>query len=301
LMFGIKKLETDVFVPSTVVTALAESVPKCMIPRWFNYFMALWSDRIQHECKGRNLFLPVAVGGMGHVRPPEVSNSFSPYQMEVARRIMAARQMDSFQYGPVKDPEPFPVPDSTASFPWDQRVANHDWDFDPALELERSFTARIARSSKSGEVPEYFVEEFCTRCQIGRAHGSCKCGSRAACEWSYWESVEVPCQCLSTPWEYEACGHRPEMGEVFFCDCCDVDRRRSIWRVIARRPEVDFESLSRPTQCSTAQRGRVGRVHEPMICTWAGQSVNHSGKFAALLYLKSKSAFEARSAISKAS
>jgi len=65
LFHGIMKLETDVFKPSHVVTALFEHVPRRSLPAATKLWFEKWGPQITRECQGRNLFLPVALNGMG--------------------------------------------------------------------------------------------------------------------------------------------------------------------------------------------------------------------------------------------
>lgn len=71
LFFGQKKLATDEFVPSEVVTAVLDS---CLTARMEHDVMATFTRRWKRELKqqlaGRNLFVPVVLGGCGH-RPPQ--------------------------------------------------------------------------------------------------------------------------------------------------------------------------------------------------------------------------------------
>lgn len=71
LFFGQKKLATDDFVPSEVVTAVLDS---CLNARMehdvMSSFIRRWRGELATQLAGRNLFIPVVLGGCGH-RPPQ--------------------------------------------------------------------------------------------------------------------------------------------------------------------------------------------------------------------------------------
>jgi hypothetical protein len=76
LFFGQKKLASDEFVPSEVVTTILDSCYNAFMEHdVMSTFIRRWKGELKTQLAGRNLFVPVVLGGCGHRRPQDLLNT----------------------------------------------------------------------------------------------------------------------------------------------------------------------------------------------------------------------------------
>jgi hypothetical protein len=192
LLYGLKKLREDAFNPATVVTALFESVPLYCQSAVISTFLKYHVSELRRACAGRNLFLPVAVGGMGQVKPPAWEDCrLTDFQRRLAEHFVSTQVNNCFEFGPQLPSE---QPLNPSSFGWDQ-VESAAWKPDLVADELLSFSKKYTFRRLSSLGTE--VSRVCPRCLRDTTQTHCVCGWKMrTCPYEVQKTrtVERPCR-----------------------------------------------------------------------------------------------------------
>jgi hypothetical protein len=264
LMFGIKKLKQDEFRPSLVVSALFESVPHWVEPRAIACFLRQWGPTLKAELDGRNLFLPVALNGMGQVAPPSWGWSVTAGQLAVAHRLMTTQPALDFSWGPQWPSVNVPV---ACANPWD--VPTAPWDAG-SIEHELAIFNKRHGFRLLREVDRSDVERVCCnkKDHFGRESSVHQCGF---CPNGSWQTPQVrddPYGDLG--WDAPKKAGAPR----YLCTC----HPHVLWLTSGPPPQVwisasELKACARPTHVSGLLRPETGgeRARPRRIETWSGR------------------------------
>jgi len=293
LLHGIMKLSTDVFKPSHVVSALFDHVPAKCMERAIGFYLMRWGKTIEEECAGRNLFLPVALNGLGQVPPPGWKWFISDRQAMVAAHLMRTQPFASWAAGP-QWPGPSREEPATSQ-PWDQPVAALS-----AGSLEEELAQFQAREGyrvsqaifRHRRVAWCCGEERTSDCPCGKVLADCpaaapcirkvarQCDCISPAERAWERLPDAACHVKeTTSWRDDCCHPKWRIEAVWHCDCHGESMP---WRR-STRPEPplvfsmdEIKSAVRPTTVYFRQHHEsAGRRHKPSVLTW--RSVDHAG------------------------
>jgi hypothetical protein len=102
LLFGIKKIRGDAFRPEMVYSAFVETVDRHYADRAIGNFFSMWREEIDRACQGRNLFVPVRLGGMGQNPGDHTKWFVSEYQRELAALMASLQPFRDLAFGPAR-------------------------------------------------------------------------------------------------------------------------------------------------------------------------------------------------------
>jgi hypothetical protein len=184
LLYGVKKLPSDQFCPSQIITALFETVPYRSMQATIALFLSRWKNRLLLETQGRNLFLPVSLGGFGQDAPVGWEWTVTPYQMGMADYLVGLQPCCDFVFGPPRT-ETSHLRERGNGLPWDivtTLVRNTKY-VDPAVFENEQFRLRYCQKTirEFGRMKEVSLV-FCPgrpRAPCGKAvfPGEICCGS----------------------------------------------------------------------------------------------------------------------------
>jgi hypothetical protein len=264
LFFGIMKLPTDAFKPSHIVTALFDHVPAKAMEKAKLHFLDRWKGQIDAECQGRNLFLPVALNGMGQTAPPGWEWFVTPKQAFVADHLMRTQPYLSWAAGPQWPGPPRDTPKT--KIPWDLPTAS--WDAGTLEEELAQFKKRYGLRI----LEALFKRRRAAFCCGSERKGDCECGAwYGDCPESRPRITQAVCSCLSV--EEQAwlrigvetaplpCQHKRKVAVRWECPC---HGRSMEWRVVDKPvAPVDYDlirSAVRPTLTYMAAPDRAGHL-----------------------------------------
>jgi len=263
LLFGIKKLESERFCPAEVISALFETCDFSWQERVIKLFLSKHGEQLDRDLAGRNLFLPISLGGMGQEKPALWVNTIDSQQRAVATRLYHGTPNLDYSFGPKLGGI---APDPPAqSFPWDLPTAVPFLEFgdrpvwNQPMQSLNSYMSRV-KYNRGCPTKVRVREVMCpkghwysgTHCR----HWSWRtgvCGLQGAvCPRAryVWEQSEFcPYNCIS-PTE-RLLGERCECGGAVkrpiprrICDC--HGRLSEIRHVTHDRAPPDLEALSAP-------------------------------------------------------
>jgi hypothetical protein len=225
LMHGIMKLSTDEFRPSHIVTALFETIPQKSRARAVAFFLARWGRKLEAECAGRSLFLPVALNGLGQEAPPEWEWYLTARQRTVASHLMRSQPNYRWDFGPQ-----LPGPRqrfNVQTTPWDLPSAPLDAD---TLDAELAVFRKREGYRVSRALVKWHREPFCCgefRTGLGRCPVCQKLEFDCPEGRLQMRRVRGVCVCddCRDPWtgaaHRETCSWRPKDRVVtsWHCDC----------------------------------------------------------------------------------
>lgn len=275
LILGKKKLETDIFRASEVVTAAFEGLPFEWSRRLVPIFLHLHGSKIDSELSTesghrRSLFLPCSLGGMGQVPPPTWRYSFTDEQIAVADRHYYGSPFLSWDFGPLRGHQ-LPKnaggetrrwePPRSIMNPWEglsQWMVEHTFDervkFVSGSYVDRKVFAwecpvphcpsRLLREGNLGSAPCEcgFVPHFCTSHEPELQY-SWKCDSPWPADEDFYPGIQ-PCD---TRWGECRCGPdhcRLTVKQVSVCYCLGhrFERLNTI-SISSKRKPVDYNSF----------------------------------------------------------
>jgi hypothetical protein len=273
LFFGIMKLSTDSFKPSHIITALFDHVPYRCLEKAKLHFLDRWGSQIEAECQGRNLFLPVALNGMGQTAPSGWDWFITPRQAFVADHLMRTQPYLSWVAGP-QWPGP-PRETVKTKIPWDLPTASHEAGTleEELAQFQKRYGLRVLDALfKRRRAAFCCGEERVTDCACGAHYGDCpesrprvtmepcSCVSAEEAAWLRIgvETTQLPCQ------------HPPKARVRWECPCHGKSME---WRKVDRPvAHVDWDlirSAVRPTLTYMAAPDRSGtRRHLKRAVTW---------------------------------
>jgi len=294
LLHGIMKLSTDEFKPSHVVTALFDQVPTKCRARAVAFYLATWGEKIREECAGRNLFLPVALNGMGQTPPDEWEWHITEKQAAVAYHLMKTQPYLSWDFGP-QWPSP-PVSAHGSSQPWDQAVASRDagsleeelaqFRKREGFRVSRALMQRNREAWCCGEVRE----SDCPSC--GRQFGYCDQAQphvemqTTTCRCDWFDGIWDRAREQRGPMEADEaggplpCPHRRKKAVVTWsCPCHGVSME---WRTVERKVKqtpisrTALKSAVRPTLTYRRHHEADGEPRlPPRAVTWGADPSNY--------------------------
>jgi len=275
LLFGFKKLQGDYFAPSQVVGALFETVPY----RWQDSFIALFlskhGKKLTRECGGRNLFVPVAWGGLGQEPPAKWKWHVTENQVAIAERLLAANAFVTPAFGPVRPIPPAPAPKSA---PWNQ-VEAVSWYREQQDKSLDEFSKKYSLKDVHSLMEARYVACRCGLEVPGAKHGSrCDCG-KPVILCTFAEKKSPPgrcCYCGTAPWgDIDDClgtGLRCVMAVPDPLDWCACHGYNSTRGVRSRKFAISAEevrALSRGAAQYERQRPTISGWLRPPACkTW---------------------------------
>jgi len=267
------KLASDKFKPSHIISALFDHVPRQCMEKTRLHFLDRWGKQIEEECQGRNLFLPVALNGMGQTAPPGWEWYISPKQAFVADHLMRTQPFLSWSAGPQWPGPPRDFPKS--KIPWDLPTASLDAGTleEELAQFKKRYGLRILDAlCKRRRAAFCCGQERKTDCLCGAHFGDCpesrpkvsfeRCSCISASEAAWLtvgvETMRLPCQ------------HKRKTVVHWECPC---HGRSMTWRTVERPlPPVsleDIRSAVRPTLTYMAAPGRSGSVRfQKRAVTW---------------------------------
>lgn len=105
LLYGQKKVAGEIFNPAYCAGEFASTLPYKTATAFFKRYISLHKDLLAETCRGRNLFLPCHLGGMGQRPPDGWSWSISNRQAMIASLGLHWSHNRQSCYGPSQFPE----------------------------------------------------------------------------------------------------------------------------------------------------------------------------------------------------
>jgi len=163
---------------STVNRLIAGALPG-KAPELLSIFMAKNSKRIDQECRGRNLFVPQSLGGMGVERPYGFETKFTWQQKAVAKDIMTNEPHLWTRHGPLPAPEIDVNPKRVN--PWDE------------LDTEVPAKKRLKHRASYEVLKDSAMEIAVVLCRLRRPGAGLplvhRNGAKMTPEKKFWEDV----------------------------------------------------------------------------------------------------------------
>lgn len=292
LLFGIKKLDSERFCPAEVITALFETCSFAWQERVIKLFLSKHGEQLDRDLAGRNLFLPLALGGMGQEKPALWVNTIDPQQRAVAIRLYHGTPNLDYNFGPKQAAM---APAATAqSFPWDLPTAvpfMEEGDrpiWNQPMESLNSYKSRVKYNR--GCPTKVRIREV--RCPMGHWYSGtyCRhwndrygvCGLQGTvCSRARYEEARAtycPYNCVSS-WERaagfscECGGSKTKSVSRRICDCHGV--LSPIRHTYVERAPPDLEALSAPRLVLSSRADSVHIRDEVAIRmkTWGHRSL----------------------------
>jgi hypothetical protein len=263
------------------------------------YFLRKWGRKLEADLHGRNLFLPVALNGMGQEAPVgsacrggklvpwEWEWYVDPRQAQVADHLVRTQPMLSWDSGPqLPGPGGFRA---SGPRPWDVPVARPDAD---ALEAELAVYAKRERFRVAKAVYRKVREPWC--CGKPLTTNWCECGAQNIdCPESeplvQVETLTCGCQSASelaweragAPQDENSCRHELKRRVVvrWVCACHGLSPSWRLTKKPNRWVPRDFTGCVRPSLVYAFNAKPTGEPARQRMCpTWGtGATVRDDG------------------------